>query len=121
MVFNSRERLPRKIAQNSYEMIFDDRYLLSRERRNYARAERNAFREVTEHRVLRLQHFPFFAHIRYLEYKLFAAPIGEQKVSIALTRQFARARLNTEILLSYSWCEIIHDSTDLSWGFVCFG
>ncbi len=61
---------------------------------------------MTQHRVLRLQHFRFLARIRYLEYKLLTTLTGEQKISIALARQFVRARLNTEILLGYSLCKV---------------
>ena len=98
------QRFSRKIAQDPNKMIFNHNHPFARKRRHHTRANRNRFLEMTQHRVLRREDFLFLPRIGYLEHKLLTASGCEQKIPIALTRQLACARLNTEIFLGYSLC-----------------
>src|SRR5262249_397766 len=72
-----------------------------------SRPKQNTFLgEMTHHRILRPEHLPFLPHIRDLQHKLLTIASRKQKILVALARQFARNRLNPEILFSYSLCEI---------------
>ena len=62
--------------------------------------------KMSHHRILRFEHLPFLPHIRDLQHKLLTVARAEQKIPVALARQFARTRLNPEILFSYSLCEV---------------
>src|SRR5687768_9419547 len=99
-----------KILHNSHQTLRTttqrhDHDAFTRSCRHYTRTKRDLVRQMPEHRILRFEHFAFLARVRYLEHKLFTITTREKKVLVALTRQLVRARLNTEILLSYSLCE----------------
>src|ERR1043165_7011792 len=103
--FHRPQRLPGQITQYSHQLSINNDNLLTQTRQQNPRTKRNPLRQTLHHRILRLEHLPLLSPIRDLQHKLLPITRRKQKISIALARQLARTRLNTEILLGYSLCE----------------